>query len=36
MIVDASAVLAILQNEPETVAMGKALLQGSNNAVSRQ
>ncbi len=27
MIVDASAILAILQNEPETVAMGKALLQ---------
>jgi len=29
MIVDASAVLAILQNEPETVAMGKALLQAT-------
>jgi ribonuclease VapC len=26
MIVDASAIIAILQNEPETVAMGKALL----------
>jgi ribonuclease VapC len=26
MIVDASAILAILQNEPETMAMGKALL----------
>ena len=29
MIVDASAILAILQNEPETLAMGKALLQAA-------
>lgn len=29
MIVDASAIIAILQNEPETVAMGKALLAAS-------
>jgi ribonuclease VapC len=29
MIVDASAILAILQNEPETAAMGKALLKAS-------
>lgn len=34
MILDASAIIAILQNEPETVAMGKALLQAPTCRIS--
>ncbi len=34
MIVDASAILAILQNEPETLALGKALLKAPRCRIS--
>jgi ribonuclease VapC len=34
MIVDASAIIAILQNEPETLAMGKALLRAPTCRIS--